>query len=320
MLTSKINSDRKGEKMIIPERLKIGDTIGVVAPSNPIVGDNIEELKRAKEMVEKKGFKVKFSKNIYSNTLGYSSTPQEKANDINEMFQDKEVKMIWYAKGGENSNTTFEYLDYEMIKKNPKILCGYSDAASILSIINAKTGLVTFNGTNFKTIATDETDYSFQEALKRLMEGSLELGTEEEEYKTIQEGKAKGQLVGGNLSIINGLIAGKYKINFENKILFLEEFGMETSPALLNNYLYYMKQNGVFDQIKGLWLGTYQHESNIRLEQIVLETLGSNYQFPIIQSNNFGHVETKTVIPIGSKARINTNQRRKIELIEQCVK
>lgn len=306
--------------MIIPNRLKVGDTIGVVAPCNPIIGDNIEELERAKRIVEESGFQVKYSKHIYANTNGYSSTPQEKAEDISQMFQDSEVKMIWCAKGGENSNTTFEFLDYEKIKQNPKIICGYSDVASLTNMITEKTGLVTFNGTNFKTIATDETNYSYQEALKRLMEGSLEIGKKEEEYVTIQEGQAEGELIGGNLSIIKGMVAGKYKLNFENKILFLEEFGLETSPALANNYLYYMKQNGVFDKIKGMWIGSYQHESKISLEQIVRDVIGKQYQFPMIQSNNFGHIETKTVIPVGSKARIDTSQNRKIELIEKCVK
>lgn len=84
--------------MIIPNKLKIGDTIGVVAPSSPIIGENIEELQQAKKIVEKSGFKVKLSKNLYSNTNGYSSTPREKAEDINEMFKDKKVKMIWCAK------------------------------------------------------------------------------------------------------------------------------------------------------------------------------------------------------------------------------
>lgn len=305
---------------MIPNRLKRGDTIGVVAPCNPIIGDNIEELERAKQIVEKSGFKVKYSKHIYANTNGYSSTPQEKAEDINEMFQDEEVKMIWCAKGGENSNTTFEFLDYEKIKRNPKIICGYSDVASLTNMITQKTGLVTFNGTNFKTIATDETDYSYQEALKRLVEGSLEIGKNEEKYITIKEGQAQGELIGGNLSIIKGMIAGKYKLNFENKILFLEEFGLETSPALASNYLYYMKQNGVFDKIKGMWIGSYHHKSNITLEQIVIDVIGKQYQFPIIQSNNFGHIETKIVIPVGSKAKIDTSQDRKIELIEKCVK
>lgn len=174
--------------MILPQKLKIGDTIGVVAPSDPIVGDKIEELEKAKEIVEKDGFKVKFSKNIFSNTNEYSSTAKEKAQDINEMFADKEVKMIWCAKGGENSNTTFEYLDYELIKQNPKIVCGYSDITSLTNMITEKTGLVTFSGTNFKTIATDETEYSYKEAIKRFVGGSLELGLENEEYTTIQEG------------------------------------------------------------------------------------------------------------------------------------
>lgn len=306
--------------MIIPDKLKLGDTIGVVAPSSPVIGDNIEELNQAKEIVEGSGFKVKFSKNLFSNTNSYSSSPQEKAEDINEMFKDKEVKMIWCAKGGENSNTTFEFLDYELIKKNPKIICGYSDITAITNIITAKTGLITFSGTNFKTIATDETDYSYQEALKRFVKGSLELGTEKEEYLTLQEGQAEGQLIGGNLSLIKGMIIGNYKLDFNKKILFLEELGLETSPALASNYLYYMKQNGIFDQIKGIWIGHYEHESKISLEQVILDVLGKKYHFPIIKSNNFGHTETKTVIPIGTKAKIDTNKSRKIELIEECVK
>lgn len=259
--------------MLIPDKLKLGDTIGVVAPSNPIIEDNIEELEKAKQIVEKSGFKVKLSKHIYSNTNGYSSTAQEKAEDINEMFQDKEVKMIWCAKGGENSNATFEFLDYEIIKQNPKIICGYSDVASLTNMITAKTGMVTFNGTNFKTIATDETDYSYREVLKRFVEGNQELGKKGEEYLTIQEGKAEGELIGGNLSIVKGMIAGRYKLDFKNKILFLEEFGLETSPALVNNYLYYMKQNEIFKQIKGMWIGSYKHESNIKLEKIVMDVI-----------------------------------------------
>ena len=141
--------------MIIPEKLNKGDVIGVVAPSSPIIGDNIEEIERAKSIIENLGFKVKFSKNLFSNTNGYSSTAKEKAEDINEMFSDKAVKMIWCAKGGNNSNSTFEYLDFENIKRNPKIICGYSDITSLTNIITAKTGLVTFSSTNFKTVATD---------------------------------------------------------------------------------------------------------------------------------------------------------------------
>lgn len=305
---------------MIPDRLKKGDKIGVVAPSNPIIGDNIEEVKRAKEILEKDGFEVVFSKNLFSNTNGYSASAKEKAEDLNDMFRDKTIKMIWCAKGGNNSNSVFDYLDYEMIKENPKIICGYSDITSLTNIISQKTGLVTFSGTNFKTIATDETDFSYKEAINRFVNASLEFGKEESGYKTIKEGQAEGELIGGNLTLTRGLVSGKYKIDFTDKILFLEELGFETDSAMCSNNLYFMKQNGVFDKIKGLWIGNYEYEDGIQLEKIVLDTLEGNYDFPIVKSNNFGHIETKTVIPIGTKARIDTSKDIKIELLENCVR
>ena len=304
---------------ILPKALKVGDTIGVVAPSNPIIDENIEEMERARKIIEEKGFKVKYSKNLFSNTNGYSASAKEKAEDINSMFEYKEVKMIWCAKGGENSNSVFDYLDYEMIKKNPKIICGFSDITSITNIISAKTGLVTFSGTNFKTIATDETDYSLKQILNRFVDNKLELGEKEDKYVTIHEGTGEAELIGGNLSLTRGLVEGKYKIDFEDKILFLEELGFETDPEATSNNVYYMKQNGVFDKIKGLWIGNYEHESNISLEKIVLDVLDNEYDFPIIKSNNFGHIDTKTVIPIGTKVKIDTSKEIKIELIEKCV-
>ena len=301
--------------MIVPDKLKKGNIIGVVAPSNPIVGDNIEEIKKAKEIIEADGFRVKFSENLFSNTNNYSGTAKEKAEDINNMFADKEVKMIWCAKGGNNSNSTFEYLDFDIIKNNPKIICGYSDITSITNIITEKTGLVTFSSTNFKTIATDETDYSYKQALNRFVQGSLEFG--QNNFKIIKSGEAEGKLIGGNLSLIRGLVCGKYKVDFTDKILFIEELGYESDPAMVSNNLYYMKQNGVFDKIKGLWIGNYEHESGIALEKIVLDCLEEKYNFPIIKSNNFGHIEKKEVIPIGTKAKIKNG---KIKLIEKCVK
>ena len=106
------------------------------------------------------------------------------------------------------------------------------------------------------------------------VDASQKLGMqEEEEYETIQAGQTKGELIGGNLSIIKGMIAGKYKLDFTDKILFLEEFGLETSPALASNYLYYMKQNDIFKKIKGLWIGFYENERNISLEKIILDVI-----------------------------------------------
>ena len=305
--------------MIIPLKLKRGDTIGVVAPSGPIIGENVEALEKAKKIVEKLGFNVKYAKNLFLNQNEYSNSAEKKAEDINEMFENKNVKMIWCAKGGENSNSTFDYLNFELIKNNPKIICGYSDITSITNIITEKTGLVTFSGTNFKTIATDETDYSLKQAIHRFVDGDLKLGDSNDEYKIIKEGQAEGQLIGGNLSLIRALVAGKYHINFENKILFIEELGFETGPELASNFLYYMKQNDVFNKIRGIWIGNYTHESGISLEKVLIDTIGKEFRGPIIKSDNFGHIENKIVIPIGIKAKIDTSKKNMIELLEKCV-
>ena len=302
-----------------PKKLNIGDTIGVVAPSNPIIGDNIEELEKAKRIIENRGFKVRYSKNIFSNTNGYSATAKEKAEDIMEMFLDKEIKMIWCAKGGENSNSILDYLDYDIIKNNPKIICGYSDITSITNTIYQKAGLITFSSTNFKTIATDETEYSLNEVINRFVKEDLKFGTQQDKDIVIKEGIAEGKLIGGNLSLIYGLTCGKYSLNFEDKILFLEELGLESSPALISNHLYYMKQNGVFKKIRGLWIGNYEHESEIPLEKIVLDTLENDIKFPIIKCNYFGHTEKKTVIPIGALAKMDTNSDKKILLLENVI-
>ena len=103
-------------------------------------------------------------------------------------------------------------------------------------------------------------------------------------------------------------------VDFTDKILFIEEFCLETPPEGISNYLYYMKQNNVFDKIKGIWVGNY--DGSVPLEKILLDVLEDKYTFPIIKSNNFGHTEKKTVIPVGGKALIDTKKNRKIEIVE----
>lgn len=305
---------------MLPYKLKKGDTIGVVSSSEPITEDRIADIESSSKFFEDLGFKVKLGKYLKNNELGYGTLAENKAEDFNEMFKDKEVKAIFCACGGFNVNSVFDYLDYEEIKKNPKIICGYSDPTSIINAIYAKTGLVTFQGPNFGSLANTEEgieEYSRKEVIKRFIDGDLKLGTDEDEYITIKKGQAEGVLVGGNLSLVSHLVAGKYKLDFTDKILFIEELAFESPAGMVSNYLYYMKQNGVFDKIKGLWIGSY--ESEISLEKIVLDTLGDEYKFPIIKSNNFGHIDKKTVIPIGVKAKINTQEKEKIKLLENCV-
>ncbi len=307
---------------MVPEAIKAGDVIGVVAPSEIIKEEEIEEIESSKKFFENLGYKIKFGKYVKENSTGYGATAKQKAEDLNNAFKDKEVKAIICAKGGWDCNATFDYLDYDLIKENPKIICGYSDITALCNIIYSKTGLVTFNGSNFKSISdwNGVDKYSANELIKRLQDKSLEFGTKEDKYDTIKPGKAKGILVGGNLSLVTGLVSGKYKMDFTDKILFIEELAYESNPSFVSHYLYHLKQNGVFDQIKGIWVGNYEHESQIALEKILLDVLDGEYDFPIIKSNNFGHCERKTVIPIGTMAEINTEENVKIKLLENCVR
>lgn len=313
---------------MIPEKLKKGDTIGVIAPSNYIKEDDLEYINASIALMEASGFKVKFGNYVFENTLNYGTDPRKRAKDINMMFADKEVKAILCVKGGEDSNSCLDYIDYEIIKNNPKIICGFSDNTSILDVINEKTGLVTYHGPTFKSFTSWDTGYAYEQFIKKLTENNKENSTEkyteeflskvigepEDAYTTLKAGKAKGQLVGGNLSLFTKLVCGKYAVNVENKILFLEELGFETGPEATNSNIYYLKQNGVFDKIAGLWIGNYEHQSKITLEEIIMNAIGDEYSFPIIKSNNFGHIDRKTIIPIGQIAEIDTEKNVKILL------
>lgn len=307
---------------MLPKAIKPGDTIGVVAPSEIIKNNELEQIESSKKFFENSQYKIKFGKYTRTNSTGYGATAKQKAEDLNNMFKDDNIKAIICAEGGWDCNTVFDYLDYDLIKRNPKIICGYSDITALCNVIYSKTGLVTFHGPNFKSISdwNDTDKYSAKEIIKRFQNKNIELGTNEDRYDIIKQGKAKGILVGGNLSLITGLALGKYKIDFTDKILFIEELAYESNPNFVNHYLYYLKQNGVFNKIKGIWVGNYEHESGITLEEILLNVLDGEYSFPIVKSNNFGHCNKKTVIPIGTIAEINTEEKIKIKLLENCVR
>lgn len=303
---------------MIPNKLKKKDKIGIIAPSSPITEKKLEDINNSITLMEASGFEIVFGKNVFKNTLGYGATAKEKAEDINNMFANPEIKGIFCATGGANSNSTFEYLDYELIKQNPKIICGFSDSTSILNMISEKTGLVTFNGATFKSLTSWKTEYSYKQIINKFVLGKTELAEEDDKFYCIKEGVAEGKLIGGNLFLTSNLCSGKYNIDFTDKILFIEELAEEAYADMVSNYLYKMKQNGVFDKIKGIWVGNYEGE--IPLEKILLDTLEGAYNFPIIKSNNFGHTDRKMVIPIGTKAKIDTKKEIKIELLENCVK
>ena len=295
---------------MLVNKLKKGDTIGVVCPSDRINDEDIPEIKEAERLITEKGYNVVFGKNVYKNTTGYGANAKEKAEDINYMYENKDIKAIMSVKGGFNSNSVYEYLDLNIIKENNKIICGYSDSTSYINYIHSKTGNIGFIGPNFKSLNSPDTNYySLDEMLKRFENNYYDLATDKNEFRVIKDGQAEGELIGGNLSLITELVD---EIDFTNKILFLEEFSFESPSAMVSNYMYRLRQKGIFKRISGIWLGNY--EGDVSIEKILLDTIEDmNLNIPIIKTDNFGHIERKITIPLGVKAKISNG---KISLIE----
>lgn len=304
---------------MLAKKLEKGDTIGIVSPCNVVDEDDMEIVRNSVKLFNDKGYKVKFANNCLKDTTKYGATAKEKAEDINNMYADNTVKAILTLKGGYNSNSVYEYLDLELIKKNNKILCGYSDATSYINYIAQKNGNIGFIGPNFKTVTSSETTYCFDQLMNHICNGEKNLLADNDECYIIEENEgninyiqskrkitAEGELIGGNLSLISEL---SRELDFENKILFLEDLVFEAKPQTVSNHLYNLKQQGVFNKISGLWLGNY--DSEISIEKILLDTIRDlDTRFPIIKTNNFGHTERIMTIPIGIKAKIEDNSIR----------
>lgn len=305
---------------MLANKLNKGDTIGIVSPSSPVTEDLIPQLKQGIQVFKDMGFNVVLSKNIYSNTLRYSATIDEKVEDIHEMFSNNEVKAIICSQGGQNSNAILPYLNYDLIKENPKIIMGISDSTALLNAIYSKTGLVTYHQNDIIWgIGREIYEKEIADLKLRLLEGKTGDIEHFTQWKCLKEGKTEGVLVGGNLWTFTKLLKTPYCPDLSNCILFLEEFASETPIDEIDSKINLLKQHGVFDMIKGLWLGYYEKDNkDIKFEDVVLNNL-SEYNFPIIKCDDFGHNCENVLIPIGSKVKFDATNC-KIEIVEEFLK
>ena len=296
---------------MLANKLNVGDTIGIISPSAPITEDLKEQFNRGLQVFKDMGFKIELSKNVYANTLGYSSTVSEKVEDINEMFANKEVKAIICSQGGQNSNAILPYINYEIIKNNPKIIMGISDSTAILNAIYTKTGIITYHqndvvwglGNDFKLRLIDANN------------GKVEHFTK---WKCLKDGIAEGSLIGGNLSTLVKLLNTEYCPDFNNKILFLEDYADESPLDEIDSKINILKQHKVFEKIKGLWIGYYEKDTEIaKFEDVIMNNL-QEYKFPTLKCNDFGHNCENVVIPIGAKIKLDATNCE-VEIIEKTL-
>lgn len=302
-----------GERMapILPHKLSPGDTIGVIAPSDPVLPDQVGKLKAGIAYLEALGFKVKTGTFLTANTLGYAATPQEKAEDLNQMFADPKINAIMCAQGGDSANAPLNLIDWETVRQNPKIFLGLSDITVLLNAIHHHTGLVTFHGNDMLWgFGNNLDDYERREILRTLVDGLVGPIPPNRTRVCLRSGQAQGKLLGGNLRCLLKLAGTPHWPDFTNAILFVEAY--EISPTACHTAFHQLGQMGIFHQIRGAVVGyiySMQHRNTPRphMEDVLLE-VSQDFHFPILKMNEFGHNCPNTVLPVGGEVYLDADQ------------
>ncbi|HEK9100949.1 TPA: LD-carboxypeptidase [Bacillus pseudomycoides] len=314
---------------MIPSKLKRGDEIRVISPSSSlsIVSDYNRDLaiKRLTDL----GFHVTFSKNAEEIDRFASSSVSSRIHDLHEAFADPRVKAILTTLGGYNSNCLLNHINYDLIRNNPKILCGYSDITSLSNAIYAKTGLITYSGPHFSSFEMEKgLDYTIEYFLKCMTsEEPIEIQPaktwsddswymdqenrtffQNEGYISLHKGEAVGKIVGGNMSTFNLLQGTAYMPSLRDKILFLEEDALTGNATVqtFDRYLHSLMQQPEFEYVKGIVIGKLQKASEAVIEDIQ-EMIYSKQELshiPVIANANFGHTTPIFTFPIGGLVKI----------------
>lgn len=315
---------------MIPNKLKSGDEVRVIAPSRSmkILGEDC--IKIATERLEALGLKVTFGKYVMEADPDYMCTTVEhRVEELNEAFRDKNVKAILTVIGGFNSNQILDYIDYEAIKENPKIFCGFSDITALSNAIHAKTGLVTYSGPHyssfgmlkgfeytleyFKKMFFEEDEFEVI-ASKTWSDDAWFIDQENRHFEendgmfVINEGVAEGNIVGGNLCTLNLLQGTEYIPNIENKILFIED-DEQSGPVFLMEFdrkLQSLMHMPEFKTVKGIVCGRAQKGAIMTNEKWIklFKNKPELKNIPIIAGVDFGHTTPIITFPVGGYAKM----------------
>lgn len=293
---------------MLANRLKQGDTIGVIAPDKALYKEDRVYLENATKFFESIGLKVKFGKYLFSDKEYCAGTPSQRASDINDMFSDKEVKAIFTIKGGNMANGVLPYIDYENIKKNPKIFLGYSDITVLLCAINKMTDLITFHCQDYTWFGKDDvTDYDKNEIIDKLFNGNNTIiPYDNRDFYNLTE-KRSGKIYGTNLRCLLKLAGTKYMPDLKDSVLFLE--GYHSDIIEWNSMLEQLNQMGVLtNTIVFGYIYQLQFAENNKYD-IVKELRKINANIPVVKTNDFGHKHANSIIPIGANVTIDEKEK-----------
>ncbi|MFP8488307.1 LD-carboxypeptidase [Gracilimonas sp. Q87] len=294
-------------EMIKPRALKVGDTLGLVAPASPIYQDQVfqEMIANLKDL----GFKLKLGKSVKKQYGYLAGRDDERLLDLMTMFEDDEVNGIMCIRGGWGSNRILPLIDYKLIRDNPKVFCGFSDITSIHMAINKYSGLYTFHGPVGKSVWNEYTTQAFRDTVMSPKLKEIKIPDEEKENAfIINSGKTTERIFGGNLSVLTTLIGTDYLPDLEGVILFLEDVG--ESVYRIDRLLTHLKMAGILDKISGFIFGKCTKcnsgSNSLQMGEVLKHHI-KPLQIPAFYGAMISHEDNNLTIPIGINTEMDAD-------------
>ncbi|EEF58570.1 S66 peptidase family protein [Pedosphaera parvula] len=303
----------------IPDRLRLGDTVALIAPASaPPDPKSIDE---SLAVIEKFGFKPKLSRHARKRWGFLAGSDRERASDLMEAFGDRRVKGIFCVRGGYGTPRLLPLLDYQKIRENPKVFVGYSDITALHCAFLKKSNLLSFHGPMFASdfIKKNYPDFSCERFLKILTEpefpGSICQDYTHDTVSILRRGKVSGELIGGNISLLCSSLGTPYQPSFRGKILFFED--LDEVPYRYDRLLTQLSNAGLLQQVAGIAVGICvgaidpkakkMKEYRQTFEDVLKERL-SGLKVPLVCGLPFGHTPYNTTIPVGGRATLDANK------------
>ncbi|MBI4144133.1 LD-carboxypeptidase [Candidatus Woesearchaeota archaeon] len=322
---------------MFPQKLRKGDVVRVVAPARSLAVISPELRMIAEQRFKEIGLEITYGKHVEEKDEFASSSIKSRVEDIHESFADSKVRMVISAIGGFNSHQLLPYLDFALIRKNPKIFCGYSDITALENGIYARTGLVTYSSPAFSTFGMQKGfDYTmtyfmkclFSDALIKIIPGlewSDDSWYKDQENRVfvrnsgmyvIQEGEAEGTIIGGNMGTLRLLQGTPYMPSLRDSILFIED-DEEDKSQHIDRSITGLSQHPEFRQVKAIVIGRFQKASEMTKEKLtkIIKSNPALKHIPVIADVDFGHTSPMITFPVGGRAKLTVRNGIKLEIL-----
>lgn len=306
--------------LIRPRALRLGDTVGLITPATYV--SDPDRLLLAERTIRYFGLKLKLGRNVRKRTGYLGGSIEERLEDLHETFRDPEVKAVFAIRGGYGSAQLLDRIDYDLIRRNPKIFLGYSDITALHLAIHKSTGLITFHGPVTLSRFSRYTQRYFRRALFQPRPlGKITNPPDSDPLRpahllrTVRPGKARGRLAGGNLTLISTTMGTPFEIDTRGRILFLED--TEEQPYSIDRMLTQLRLAGKLDAAAGIVFGECQDcrprefrpsfESTFSLGEVLDRILG-DLKIPVLSGLTIGHTEDQLTLPLGVMASLDAGE------------